>query len=265
MRTNRYLVFKEKESDIINKLENTFLSFLDNERFSEYKIPALIDCETLKRCNYFNSFPQQINIVGNINPDYYSQVMEESNVKPIYLNEEIRYLTPAACLHIYPLFENNSSIENEIITTHARVYRNEKNYNGKTRLQDFSVREFVFIGQKEFVLKHLENMQHKSLAFAQQINNKVELKPSTDNFYPSKKNKVKARMQKANNQKVELILNDDNENVSLSSFNYHHTHFSQAFNFDQKSSIVTGCVGFGLERWLAACKKVKFNFEEKTI
>ena len=40
--------------------------------------------------------------------------------------------------------------------------------------------------------------------------------------------------------------------LALASFNSHGTHFSGPYQFDNGNQIVTGCVGFGLHRWLAA-------------
>ena len=115
------------------------------------------------------------------------------------------------------------------------------------------MREFVAVGSKEYVMDFLKDFQQKSLKLAEQYNIKSSIITANDHFYPSKKNIIKEKMQKANNLKYELIIDDQ---VALASFNFHGFHFSKTFDFDEEESIVTGCVGFGLDRWLERVRKL---------
>ena len=63
-------------------------------------------------------------------------------------------------------------------------------------------------------------------------------------------NEIKRKIQVLENRKFEMIVNIDNELISIGSLNFHGTHFSKAFDFDNNGSIVTGCIGIGLERWV---------------
>lgn len=58
-------------------------------------------------------------------------------------------------------------------------------------------------------------------------------------------------MQLVNKTKQELVASINGKEVALASFNFHGNHFSAKFNFEGDRNIVTGCVGFGLERWIS--------------
>jgi hypothetical protein len=53
----------------------------------------------------------------------------------------------------------------------------------------------------------------------------------------------------------ELELAIAGTRVALASFNCHHWHFSTEFAFDADGPVVSGCAGFGPERWLAAMRQ----------
>jgi hypothetical protein len=76
-----------------------------------------------------------------------------------------------------------------------------------------------------------------------------------DDFFPSIRNHAKARVQEGNASKHELTADIAGTRVALASFNYHHRHFSTEFAFDADGIVVSGCAGFGLERWLAAMRQ----------
>lgn len=234
-----YSCFDEKDSKLINDLDQYILKEIQNIGAIEYLIPAMISKANLEKCGYFNSFPQQLTKVAPYDDNSCS--------------EETLYLTPAACLHIYPMLKNGG-IDKKIITTKARVYRAENNFDGHTRLWDFTVREIVFVGEKEFVLEELDKTKRRTKTIVDKLGISAQIVDAVDPFYPTKENIVKMRIQHSNNMKYELRCLINESNISLASFNYHGTHFSKVFNFDKNSRIVTGCVGFGLERCLVAIK-----------
>lgn len=234
-----YSCFDEKDTKMLNDLDQYILREIKNLGAIEYLIPAMINKATLEKCGYFNSFPQQLTKV----------VPYDENSS----SDETLYLTPAACLHIYPMLKD-AEIDKKIITTKARVYRFENKFDGHNRLWDFSVREIVFIGEKEYVLGELDKIKKRTEIVVAKLGLSAQIVNAVDPFYPTKENIVKMRIQHSNNMKYELRCSINEGNISLASFNYHGTHFSKAFNFDQNRRVVTGCVGFGLERCLVALK-----------
>ncbi len=260
-----YVCFREKYTKIMNLLDETFKSFISEMNFEEYHIPSIINGNILRRCGYFDKFPQNLTVIGRAKEENYPDIVKEKGINNNHLYVEDKYLTPAACLHIYPMLEKQN-IKEKVITTKERVYRYEgEKFTDLTRLWEFTVREVVFVGSSDFVWSGLEKIKEKALKYAKSINENAYIKSASDNFYPNRVNDIKAKMQKANSFKSELIIPVGEEKVAVSSFNFHGTYFSKTFDFDREEEIVTGCVGFGIERWVAAyCDSdCKFAKEKK--
>ena len=254
----KYVCFYEEGTQLLKELDDKFMKFISEIEYKEVHIPSLIQGEVLEKCGYFQAFPQHLTAVCslvNIDKKIYNR--NELTSKDIRLHDY--YLTPAACVHIYPMLEKECKTST-CYTTLEAVYRYE---NGKfeesERLWEFSVREFVFVGSKEYVGSSLEMMKKKALHLAKQYFTDARIVMAHDNFYPTQENKIRTKMQVANHLKDELLVKFDNREIAIASFNYHNYHFSKAFNFDKSGEIVTGCVGFGLERWVLCCLEHRSN------
>lgn len=254
-----YLCLYEKETELFEELDKDFVSFLDGYDVKHYSIPAMIDGDVLKKCNYFESFPHHLSLISTVRDDKLANVSLKKQVASDDVQIHDKFLTPAACLHFYPMLEKMQPKKELIITTKARVYRYEGNrFNEIGRLWDYTVREMVFVGTTDYVREMLDKMMNKVLAYAKSITPKAKLVPSCDIFFGCKRNEIKKKLQLANEKKYELIIPIDGEDVAVASFNFHGNHFSMPFHFDKQGSMVSGCVGFGLERWLLA----KLFYEE---
>jgi seryl-tRNA synthetase len=247
-----YICYDENDTHLMNVIDERFRKEALDLGAVEYHIPAMIDQDVLSKCGYFTTFPQHLTIAAHAKREAYLKIAEEKHICNNTATVSHSYFTPAACLHIYPMLENQK-LTQKVITTKARVYRYEdEQFNGTTRFWDFTVREIVFIGDSGYVSKCLEHMKSKTLDYTMKIGLPAEICSATDNFYPSKRNSIKQKLQLSNAIKFELSVQVNDNTVAVSSFNYHDTHFSKPFHFDEKGSIVTGCIGYGLERWVAA-------------
>lgn len=247
-----YICYDERNTRLMNKLDSHFRDQAIQLGAVEYHIPAMIDQSVLSKCGYFSSFPQHLTVAAHANPETYMEVVNTNQLSKDTVEVSQQYFTPAACLHIYPMFENQE-IEQKIVTTRARVYRYEdKRFNGSTRLWDFTVREIVFLGSVDFVKENLTKMKEIALEYTRSIGLPAKLSEASDNFYPIKRNLLKKKIQTANSLKDELAIKIKDTEIAVASFNFHDTHFSKPFCFDKKGVIVSGCVGFGLERWIVA-------------
>lgn len=241
-------------------LDSIILKWIKNCNIHEYQIPAMIDGEVLKKCGYFNTFPQHLTVAASFKKEVYNEISDNYTNGEYYTISK-KFFTPAACLHIYPTLEKEEIKDNRVYTTLARVYRNENNnFEKYTRIWDFSVRELVFVGNNKYVLESLEKIADKTKELLNELGIEAELVPASDNFYPSKKNIVKQRLQKANTLKKEIISVINGREIALCSFNIHNFHFSKTFDFDNDGKVETACVGFGMERWLAALLYNKVDY-----
>lgn len=247
-----YVCYNEKNTRLMNEVDLYFKNRAIKLGACEYQIPAMIDQSVLARCGYFVSFPQHLTVAAHAKPETYMEVAKTNQLSKDTVEVSEQYFTPAACLHFYPMLERQD-VNEKVITTRARVYRYEdKQFNGITRLWDFTVREIVFIGKADYVKQNLVKMKEIALEYTKKIGLPAELCPASDNFYPIRRNILKKKLQTANSLKDELLVKVQDNDVAIASFNFHDTHFSKPFYFDREGEIVSGCVGFGLERWIAA-------------
>jgi seryl-tRNA synthetase len=250
--SEKYISYYEKDTRNLNAIDEYFKNKALELKAVQYHIPAMIGKEVLDKCGYFSSFPHHITRASFLKPEHYGQIIEGAEIGDECTCNSNMYFTPAACLHFYPMVEGQT-IDERIITTRSRVYRYEENrFDGKCRLWDFTVREIVFLGSTEFVAAKLDIFKTYATEFAERIGLSIQFEGASDHFYPGAKNKVKGKLQLVNSLKDELKTLIDGEYVAIASFNTHGYHFSKPFNFDNGGKIVSGCIGFGLERWVAA-------------
>lgn len=129
-----------------------------------------------------------------------------------------------------------------------------QNHSDFGRLLDFSMREIIFVGKPDFVkenrLKSIEYL--KELAVEWNVDSMMEI--ANDPFFTNDF-QVKASFQRNQEMKYELRLTIPHvkKSIACSSVNFHSNTFGNAFNIKMgKRNAVTGCVGFGIERWAFA-------------
>ncbi len=223
------LLFKDIDHNIC-KLFKDFAT-------EEVILPSIIDDDILERLMYYKEFPNYL---------CYS--------RDYLMEKEKFFLTPSACLQIYPIYKRFFENANpQIVSALVEVYRTESKYD-YFRKRDFYIREIVFFGEREEVQANLDKVWKDIFEYSKSIfGEKVFLKFATDNFYPSTETRIKKKMQVANQTKEELVFKEDEKELAIASKNIHGKHFSRAFNFTN-NQIETACIGIGLDRWVKLIK-----------
>jgi seryl-tRNA synthetase len=264
-------IFREPFSSLMRFLDYSFVTKIA-KRFgsvTEESYPAVIHCETLNKTNHFTSFPEHIHFLTHLREDLdviesFSQSIREaggwSKEAPLDLDKNMPKpnftMNPSTCYHCYEGLQDET-LEGDgiVVTAIAKCHRFEsKNHADFGRLLDFSMREIIFVGKPDFVkenrLKAIEYL--KELAAEWNVDSVIEL--ANDPFFTNDF-QVKASFQRNQEMKFELRLTIPylNKSIACSSVNFHSTTFGSAFNIKiGKRSAVTGCVGFGIERWAFA-------------
>ena len=219
------------------KFEAQFLRMALASGAEEHAFPSIIENQTLRRAGYFASFPDgatQVRAPG-LTPDC--------------------SLSPAVCYHCYPLF-GQSQLQKEVIwTCQGNCFRHENGrYEGLGRLWEFTMREIVFCGPPEWIHQQRDEWMQRVLRFSDECGLAGTLEESTDPFYGAS-SRGQQLLQRLKKLKYELRLTLGNgTTTAAASFNLHEVHFSQAFGITSISGepFHTGCVAFGLERWVLA-------------
>lgn len=134
------------------------------------------------------------------------------------------------------------------------VFRNEGRLNWEEfgRLRDYHVREIVFLGTQEFVEQTRENIREEVMTFIRKMNMDAYITVAADAFIMPKMIKYK-KYQKMEKSKYEVRVSYDKDHtLAAASLNLHGTAFTSPFHIKVKGvdNPVSGCVGFGIERWI---------------
>lgn len=224
--------------------------------------PTLIPIMEFQKTGYLKTSPQyaifcsdakeQVDVLENLDENVASQKLDESNslCTPQYV------LSPAACLHVYIEYKNQEIEGTKVITFVQNVFRNEgkKGFKDLGRLRDYHVREIVFIGKHSFIVEKRKKALELTLNLAEKLGMKLKSEVACDPFILPRLQKYK-KIQKAEKSKIEVQLSvGEDKSISGSSYNLHGTAFTYPFKISIQGGELaeTGCVGFGIERWIVA-------------
>lgn len=222
--------------------------------------PVLLPVEAYQKTGYLKRSPQYAIFCCNTFEDIDKLEDLQHNIQndniQLSLKQPTFALSPSACFHTYLEYENTVLDSDSVYTFCQSVFRNEGRFNFLEigRLMDYHVREIVMIGsidfvsttRQEFLNKVVELMKEWGICFSVHI--------AADTFVMPKIQKFK-KIQKVEKLKYEIKLNCNlSHKISVASFNLHGSAFTDPFNIKVKNNddTVTGCIGFGIERWVIA-------------
>ena len=133
-------------------------------RAKDQENPLLWPIDLYNKIDYFSDFPQQTLVISGLKKNhenykkFSTKYKKENKKKSINLTKHFRNskygLQPAVCDNCYYALQNTKSNKNTIYTTYNKVFRDEKsNFDNLDRLISFSVRDIMFVGDKNFVIK----------------------------------------------------------------------------------------------------------------
>jgi len=196
----------------------------------------LLQREDLERIDYFDSFPHLVHCV-----------------KP-YLDgepDEELYLTSAACYAVY--FRRAGALIPvlELVTVRATCRRREQEYARLRRQREFQMREVVAIGSADEVEHHLERGAAFMLELTGRFGITAQFETATDPFF--RRDDPKLRHQQLFPTKRELV---DDSGLAIGSVNFHRNFFGDRCAIHREDEpVYSGCVAFGLERWIDAARR----------
>ncbi len=244
---------------LFNRLDQLFLDWADSWSAVEYCFPALIAAEVLLKVDYLRSFPHLATfpVVLKKDPENLTcfrnrlpSAAEPSACISLTETEPVKnVLTPAACYHLYPQLENTVLGGPLYLTTRSNCFRREESYAPLSRQWSFFMREIVCLGTASEVRSFLEQMESRLSSYSQRIGLDTCWQNATDPFFQPQTN-PKYIMQKVEPVKREMVFENA---LAIGSINFHRDFFGEAFNIRRDADeACSGCVAFGLERWIYA-------------
>lgn len=240
---------------LFRRLDSLFLRWAAHWNAREYTFPTFLPARELARVDYLRSFPQHATFPVVLSPEDEnlesfidgSPINEEGIVQTTRTAPVRDILTPAACYHFYVHFQGNVLEAPRYVTTRATCFRRETEYSPLQRQWSFEMREIVCLGTEEEVSAFLESSREQVKSFLETINLPVSWETASDPFFNPTKN-PKFLMQKIEPVKIEMMFDG---RLAIGSTNFHRTYFGETFSIKRAGQeAFSGCVAFGLERWI---------------
>lgn len=237
---------------LFRALDRQFLRWADTCGAVEKRYPMLMRVEDLARFDYFRNFPH-IAVCGcsvrrGEQENYAKRSALVSEIPTDHLTAADHVLAPAACYNIYLDYQGTALLNDLKVTTIAECHRNETHYKGLARLRSFSMREIVCIGSAEGVKRHVADLKQIVTRFLDALGVPVVVDVATDPFFDRSSERAIVSRMFPTKEEVQYA-----GEVAIASFNFHRNFFGErcGITFSGEPAF-SGCVAFGLERWIHA-------------
>jgi seryl-tRNA synthetase len=248
---------------LIEYFESRFLELANSFEAAPYRFPTLIPARYMERVNYFSAFPHSLTFATHLREDldvidHFAQHAVcnehgELNTSQDSFAQTQTLLSPAVCYHLYFSLADQPLPNGQVIaTTVGNCFRYEAiNLTSLERLWNFTMREVIFVGSKEFVLNNRELARQRMRRILEEIGVAYHVESANDPFFIGEFRKQVA-FQSAFQLKYEIRarLPFKESTLAVGSYNYHQDFFGRQLNMTlaDGSPAHTGCAAFGLER-----------------
>jgi hypothetical protein len=261
---------------LIDFFERQFTGLADSFGAAPYRFPTLIPANYLERVNYFRAFPHSLTFATHLREDLevIDQFAEHAacdehglNQPPEAFAQIQALLSPAVCYHLYFALADKPLPNGQVVATAVgNCFRYEAiNLTTLERLWNFTMREVIFVGSKEFVLENREIARQRMQAVFERIGLAYRVESANDPFFIGEFRK-QAAFQSAFQLKYEIRakLPFKDGTLAVGSYNHHQDFFGRSLNITlpDGSPAHTGCVAFGLER-IALAFLAQFGLEQE--
>lgn len=256
---NGLFAFHEDLLPLFDAFDKLFISVLSQYGYQQRKYPVLLPLKTYLSTNYLRTSPQYAIFCSSVKPETLNsgqlyKKIDSDDALSLLKRPEFA-LSPSACFHLYEELRGCILTEPTIYTFQQHVFREEgiDNYS-LYRFCDYSVREIVLIGDSDYVYLIREDILKKIAELLDALGLIFKIEIACDPFVLPEMQKYR-KIQIANKVKYEVtIARSAHSYMACASLNLHGNLFAHSFDFRVKgiSDTVSGCIGFGLERWIVA-------------
>jgi acyl carrier protein len=163
---------------------------------------------------------------------------------------------PAVCYHVYGLLEAARLESTPLLQTgRGRCFRNEPDVDPPLgRLRVFEMREIVALGSRTDVERFRRDMIDRVRDFVSELGLEGQIEQASDPFFLQDPGRRLMHQVLPLKYELRLTLDDSGHTCAVASFNHHTDFFGRRFRIRQPSGATahSGCVAFGLERWVLA-------------
>ncbi|TNH29626.1 hypothetical protein FHG89_11500 [Micromonospora orduensis] len=237
---------------ILESVDAKVLGWAARMGAAEVRLPPLVSVADLVSIDYFDNFPHLPVLVSRV-ADPASPAAVSGTAPPTVgrgrLVDADYALPSSACYGVYFNLRSTSGLGPTRITTRSRCFRNEASYDGLRRLWSFEMREIVYLGDAGGAAEHLATAKRLISDWCAELGLDVGWRTGSDPFFDARH--PRAIAQRVAPIKEELLYKGE---LAIASVNAHRNFFGERCDITDEAGapIHTSCVGFGLERWIAA-------------
>jgi len=215
----------------LHSLSRVLDGFIAKWQPVKIQTPTLIPATVLARCDYFRSFPQYVSFVSHLHEEFATiDGFRSRHQERDTLDEGIRAdldvpevcLSPAVCYHIYHRHAGSpvpaTGLTYDVV---GRCFRYEStNLSDLRRLWEFTMRELVFVGTKEWVLAEREKAIEAFMPVLDQLGLPAEIRTASDPFFVAPEANAKTYFQLSSETTYEISVDvGEGERLAVGSFN----------------------------------------------
>lgn len=245
---------------LLRRIEAEIASLAQRDASEEWAAPPALAMQTLQRADYFASFPFWLTAASHLPDDDQALERIASAEQPIDAARSAARSTdvalpPALCYHVFEHLSGRRLTTTRLVTLAGTCWRHERAALAPLERQwAFTMREIVCIGAAEDV----EDFRQRGMRLAGTLAARLDLDAgflvATDPFFaPTARGKAIVQRVKALKHELALPIGGEHSTAGAS-FNNHEQFFGEAFGITLTTgeTASSGCVAFGLERWLLA-------------
>ena len=245
---------------LLRRLETEIASLAHSDTPEEWLPAPALAMHTLHRADYFASFPFWLTAASHLPDDEHALERIATADEPIAAARSAARSTdvalpPALCYHVFDGLSGRRLTTTRLVTLVGTCWRHERAGLAPLERQwAFTMREIVCLGAAEDV----EDFRQRGMRLAASLASRLDLDAgflvATDPFFaPTARGKTIVQRVKALKHELALPIGGE-RSTAAASFNNHERFFGEAFGITLASGepASSGCVAFGLERWLLA-------------
>jgi hypothetical protein len=244
------------------------IEFFDNQLFQRasqfmatpHQFPTLIGADVMERCRYTRSFTHTLSLVSHLREDLraiqnFAQMARWDGDRLVCDAQDLAgsecMLSPNVCFHCYAWLRDSTVAEPRAITAVGKCFRYESgNLTGLERLWDFTMREWIFVGDKEYVLQQREKATDETIRLLDEWDLTYEIKSASDPVSVDEYQIATFQMAFDLKYEIQAALPYRGKTLAVGSLNFHRDFFGRALNVTLPSGEAAnmGCAAFGVER-----------------
>ena len=219
----------------------------------ETMVPHLVAWETIERAGYDRTFPQHLTACHVVGPgiDAIDRYADGRGDRAADLVPSAVCASPTVCMPMYAALADQPLPRQVVRTARSMCTRHEAT-NGPTRLWSFTMREIVYVGDRDGALDFRRRALDVTAELARSLGLPARLTAASDPFFTAARPDL-VTYQRFQSLKHELVARVPGVQtpVAVASVNLHEQHFGRGFGITAPGGgpAWSACVGYGLERW----------------